>query len=79
VPELSSAERPKVLASFWQIFVEKFDDNSMFLIACFTWLTDLDVHPALDVLFVEGWHRSKTIFELDNFFRVEARVLLESV
>ena len=70
--KLSSAESPKVFACLWQVLVEQLNHDAMFLVSYFSRLADLNVHPALNVLLVEGWHRSKTIFELNNFFRVEA-------
>ena len=70
--KLSSAESPKVFACLWQVLVEQLNHDAMFLVPNFSRLSDLNVHPALNVLLVKGWHRSKTIFELNNFFRVEA-------
>ena len=70
--KLSCAKCPKVFARLGQVLVEQLNHDAMFLITCLARLADLNVHPALNVLLVEGWHRSKTIYELNNFFRVES-------
>jgi len=70
--KLSCAESPKVFARLRQVFVEQLNHYAMFLVACFSGFSDLNVHPALNVLLIEGRHRSKTIFELNDFIRVEA-------
>ena len=77
VTQFACAERSKVFACFGQVFAEKFDDYSLLLKARLSRLPNLNIHPALNVLLIEGRHRSKPINQLNSFIGVETGFLLE--
>lgn len=76
VAKLTCAQSSKVLACFWQILVEKLNNYSLFLVTFFAWFPNLDIHPRLYVIFIESWHRPKSIFKLHLFVRVKAFMLI---